>query len=132
MTGSKEAFAKYGVAGKNQRWSWSARSSDGQTVVLTLWQDLVKLSEGVVYYDTFGHRSEEWSDKPGNRERLENLIWARDKCGGLFRVIITVAADTDEFPRRIASCFARPDWTMTLTDLNETTGEFRAKMVPDR
>ena len=58
LSGLKEAFAQFGVAGRNQRWSWSARSDDGETVVLTLWQDLVKVRDGNVHYDTFGHRVE--------------------------------------------------------------------------
>ncbi|MEQ9247460.1 MAG: hypothetical protein RLO21_15870 [Nitratireductor sp.] len=129
MSGLKEAFAKFGVAGRNQRWNWSARSDDGETVVLTLWQDLVKVRDGNVHYDTFGLRVEQWEDTPGNQERLENLIWARDKCEGEFRFVITVAADTEAYPRKIASCFARPDWIMKLSDLDETTGEFRAEKV---
>jgi len=34
-----DAFAYFGAQGKNPRWSWSARSADGKTVVLTMWQD---------------------------------------------------------------------------------------------
>jgi hypothetical protein len=34
MTGLAKAFAAFGAAGKNQRWSWSARTPDNQTVVI--------------------------------------------------------------------------------------------------
>src|ERR1019366_2706519 len=37
--GLAEAFAHFGATGRNQRWSWSARSADGKTVVITLWRD---------------------------------------------------------------------------------------------
>lgn len=63
---------------------------------------------------------------PGNRERIENLKWARDHCDGLFRVVVTVARDTKEIPRHIADCFPKPNLVMRITDLDEETGEFRA------
>jgi hypothetical protein len=38
------------------------------------------------------------------------------------------AADLDERPRQINTCFPR-DWVMRITDLNEATGEFQAVRV---
>jgi hypothetical protein len=71
----------------------------------------------------------EWKDLPGNRERLENLIWARDHCGGRFRVVITVAEDVNARPRKIAKCFPQDKLIMQITKINEQTGEFRAEGV---
>jgi hypothetical protein len=34
------AFAHFGTRPANPRWSWSAVSEDGGTVVLALWRDL--------------------------------------------------------------------------------------------
>ena len=124
-----EAFAYFGAAGKNSRWSWSARSPDGKTVVLTLWADELNYKSVPISYDCFGSKTAIWSDRPGNRERLENLIWARDQCDGLFRVVITVAEDVHAEPRAIKQCHPQRDMVMRLVDLDERTGEFRAEVA---
>jgi hypothetical protein len=41
----QEAFGSFGVKLRNYQWSWSARSEDGNTVVLTVWQDLFRRQE---------------------------------------------------------------------------------------
>ena len=125
-----ECFAHYGATGKNKRWSWSARSPDGKTVVLTLWKDRLVIRDGEVSYADVGVDTRSWQGRPGNRERLENLIWARDNCGGFFRTVITVAKDTNERPRRIHECYLQTNYRMQIQELNEETGEFRAVHVP--
>lgn len=70
-----------------------------------------------------------WVDRPGNRERLRNLIWARDHCQGVFRVVMPRAKDTSVDPREIADCFPKDDLFMRITDLNEETGHFRAVAI---
>jgi hypothetical protein len=78
-------------------------------------------------YDTFKRANlQVWIDRPGNRERIENLIWARDHCNGLFRVVITVAKDPDAEPREIDECYPKDDWLMQITELDESTAQFRA------
>jgi len=126
-----EAFASFdGAAGRNQRWSWSARSADGSTVVIALWKDRFDYSSRPVSYGSVGQGAPPgWTKNPGNRERLENLKWARDHCGGLFRVVVIEAADPNASPRQIASCHPLERITMRITDLDETTGEFRAEML---
>jgi len=123
-----ECFQKFGATGANSRWSWSARSPDGAVVVLTLWKDQIEVQGKTAIYDTFGKNLDKWVDKPGNRERLENLKWARDHCDGLFRVVITTAKDVSANPRAISECYPH-DMQMRLYDLNEDTGEFRATSV---
>ena len=116
--------------GKNSRWSWSARSADGKIVVMTLWQDLLSYRNDAIVYDTFGRNDlHQWMNTPGNRERIDNLKWARDHCDGLFRVVITVAKDVNASPREIAKCFPQERMLMRLVELNEDTGEFRAENV---
>lgn len=130
MTGLAEAFAHFGAAGKNQRWSWSARSADGRTVVLTVWKDGLNYTRKPVVYDTFDRPNlNEWKNLPGNRERLENLLWARDHCEGRFRVVITVAEDVNARPRKIVKCYPQDKLIMQITKINEQTGEFRAESV---
>lgn len=129
---SKEAaFASFGAACKNSRWSWSGRSADGKTVVLTLWRDEFDYGSSPVSYDCFGRATAAWSDRPGNRERLENLVWARDHCDGMFRIVVAVAEDVNANPRRIASCAPQPNMIMRVVKLDEKTGEFRAELVGD-
>jgi hypothetical protein len=41
-----EAFRAYGVEPRNANWSWSGKSADGKTVVVTLWKDEFKGSAG--------------------------------------------------------------------------------------
>jgi hypothetical protein len=126
----QESFAHFSARGSNPRWSWSARSDNGDTVVLTLWKDRLRYSPAGVAYDEFGTaRAEGWMDRPGNRERLANLKWARDHCDGLFKVVVVVAEDTAAQPRKIKECFPQAKLLMRLTDLDESTGEFRAISV---
>jgi hypothetical protein len=109
----------------------SARSPDGATVVLTLWRDEFDYTTTPISYSSFGHKVDLWLTRPGNRERLENLIRARDRCGGLFRVVITVAEDVNAGSRRISSCAPQPRMIMRIVELDETTGEFRAELAGD-
>ena len=130
MSGLAEAFKRAGVVAKNQRWSWSARSSDGNTVVMTLWKDLLDYRVRPIVYSTFDRENlAVWVDRPGNRERLENLIWARDHCDGLFRVVITTAKNVRADTREIEDAHYQERMIMKLVDLNEQTGEFRALNV---
>ena len=124
-----ECFAHFGAKGANPRWSWSARSEDGTVVVITLWKDRLSFDGGAIVYDDMGIDTGAWVDRPGNRERIENLKWARDNCDGYFRAVVTVAEDISAQPRRIADCYPQPRWNMRLVDLNESTGEFRAVHV---
>jgi hypothetical protein len=130
MPGLAEAFAHFGAAGRNQRWSWSARSADGSTVVLTVWKDGLDYTGKPIVYDTFNRPNlNEWKGLPGNRERLDNLIYARDHCEGHFRVVITVAEDVNASPRKIARCYPQDKLLMKITKMDEQTGEFRAESV---
>ncbi len=127
-----EAFAHFNATAKNKRWSRSARSADGKTVIILLWKHLLKLGVKPIVYDTFNRPDpDNWINSPGNRERVDNLIWARDRCDGLFRVVVTVAEDVNAEPRKIKDCYPKDDWVMRITDLNEKTSEFRAVKVDE-
>src|ERR1019366_36650 len=96
-----EAFAHFNATAKNKRWSCSARSADDKTVAILLWKHLLKFEEKPIMYDYFNRPDlHKWVRSPGNRERVHNLIWARDRCEGLFRVVITVAKDENASPRK--------------------------------
>lgn len=127
--GLNSAFGSYGVTLKNPRWSWSGRSEDGSTVVMTFWQDEFTNVPKRMSYNTFGKATELWTNRQGNLERIENLKWARDRCDGLVRVVITVAEDTKASVRSIRSCHPQPNLRMRILELDETSGEFSAELV---
>jgi hypothetical protein len=121
-----EAFAHFnGAKCNNVRWSWSARDPSGCTVVLALWQHMFDYKSRPATYSTFGQPDVE---KDGNKERIENLKWARDHCRGLFRVVIAVAKDK-KAERWEAAIRYPARLIMRLVELDETSGEFRAEMV---
>jgi hypothetical protein len=130
MSGLADAFRRAGVTAKNRRWSWSARSADGKIVVMTLWKDLIDYRSKPIAYSTFDRENLTiWVNRPGNRERLENLIWARERCDGIFRVVIATAKDVNADTREIEDAHYHERLIMKLVELNEDTGEFRAVNV---
>lgn len=128
MPSLSKAFRAFNAKGRNTRWSWSARTPDGR-VVMTLWQDRFVSGQPLTYSNLGSPTLDQWRDKPGNHERLENLKWARDNWGGLMGVVIIRATDVAEVPRSIADAFPRTDLLMKLQDLNDATGEFSAVNV---
>jgi hypothetical protein len=130
LTGLAEAFAAFGAAGKNPRWSWSARTAISQTVVMTFWKDILRFQDNPISYSLFGDdRLDVWKDHLGNRERIDNIKWARDNCDGLMKVVIITAKDETAREREIADCIVQRRMIMKLVDLNEDTGEFSAVNV---
>ena len=128
MVGKIEAYASLGAELKNERWAWSGHSEDGTTVVVTLWDDKIRPVEGGIRYDIFDDPDlESWRTKRGNRERIRDLVLARDKCDGLFRVVVGRANETGNAMLEGSLYEARPDLTMRLIDLDEKTGEFSAE-----
>ncbi len=128
MVGKIEAYASLGAELKNERWSWSGHSADEATVVVTLWQDKIRPVEGGIRYDIFDDPDlESWRTKRGNRERIRDLVLARDRCDGLFRVVVGRVNETGDAMLEGSLYEARPDLTMRLIDLDEKTGEFSAE-----
>ena len=97
-------------------------------MVVTLWQDKIRPVEGGIRYDIFDDPElESWRTKRGNRERIRDLVLARDRCDGLFRVVVGRANETGDAMLEGSLYEARPDLTMRLIDLDEKTGEFSAE-----
>lgn len=119
------AFAHFGTKPRNVQWSWSARSDDGKTVVVTLWQDRFERKNGRLIYAR-PKADLETASKPGFREMVENLAWARDRCDGRFNVIIATAKDKNADPRSISECFPAKT-VMKLTHFDEKSGAFVAE-----
>ena len=129
MVGKVEAYAALGAALKNERWAWSGHSEDGTAVVLTLWADKLRaVPGGGVRYDIFDAPDlDAWRTKRGNRERIRDLVLARERCDGLFRVVVGRVNEAGDAMLEGSVYEARPDLVMRLIDLDEATGEFSAE-----
>lgn len=128
MSGKVEAFARYGVKLKNDRWSWSGISPAGD-VVLGLWQDEFDFRSTPPSYRANAETIALWHDRPGNRERIEHLAHARKNTGGRFRVVVMRAKDITADPREVAEAFARENMNMELVEFDEDSGLFTARLV---
>jgi hypothetical protein len=129
VTSKTKAFAYFKAKPKNPQWSWSAISDTGE-VVITLWRDEINYKTKPVSCDFFGHpKLADWIDRQGNRERIENLKYARDHRDGLFRVVIMAAIDPTAEIRQIKETFPQRKMVWRLVALDEETGEFRAEMI---
>ena len=127
MVGKVEAYAALGAELKNERWAWSGHGPDGRTVAVTLWEDKLREVPGGVRYDIFDDPDlPAWRAKRGNRERIRDLMLARDRCDGLFKVVIGRANAAGD-ARLEGSGDEASDMVMRLIDLDETTGEFSAE-----
>ena len=128
-----ECFEHFGASCKNPQWSWSAKSADGRVVVMCMWQDEITRDGALMVYQSLTPRRGSLTprrgevNRPGAKERLENLKWAREHCDGLVRVVVMRAKDTKEDPRSIAECFPHDKLVMRITHIDEATGEFRAE-----
>ena len=89
----------------------------------------IKENKSNTYHAKVREDAAEWIKRPGNRERLENLKWAKEHCQGLFHVVIGIAEDINARPRKIRECFPQPNLIMKILELDENTGEFRAVSV---
>ena len=129
MATLSECFTHYGAVSRNRRWGWSARSADGKTVVMTFWRDLLNYkTDPVSYGELHPNGPNEWMSRPGNRERIEYLKWARDNLDGILRVVIITAKDTTAVPREIADAHVNDRMIMRIVDFDEATGHFRAEL----
>ncbi len=123
----RDAFGFFKAVAANPRWAWSARSANGKTVVLTWWKDEIAREGGNLIHNTYGHpRLKRMRELLGHYDRIRNLIWAREHCGGLYRVVWCKVKDRKARVRKIVECYPDETLWMRLTQLNETTGEFRS------
>jgi hypothetical protein len=126
----KDAFGFFGAIPVNRQWSWSARSPDGSTVVLTWWKDQEARRDGKLVYDTRNDPNlAEWRNRHGNRDRTRNLAHARDHCGGLFRIVWAKARDPSERVRKTVERYPDETLQMRLIELDQQTGEFLAEEI---
>jgi len=122
-----EAFRTYGVKPRNPNWSWSGRSEDDKTVVVTLWKDEFNGPAGQMTYARPDRG--DWSDGPGFRYFIEDLVWARDNCEGVVRVIVANPKDERGQTRRIADCYPQERLVMRVIHADPATGAFRLDQI---
>jgi hypothetical protein len=120
-----EAFEHFGVVPRNIQWSWSARSEERRTVVVTVWQDQFFRRNGKLLCE-HPPFAEQVRRRPGFGELMENLTWARDHCEGRLKVIIAKARDIGADPRSIETCFPSK-MTLKLIDFDPSTGAYTAE-----
>ena len=97
-----EAYRQAGYRIANPRNQWSARKPDGSAVALTVWADQIDKAAEPWVVDTRGHpRYAEWAGRQGNTIRKRDIAHALAACGGRVDLILCVAVDPGEQPRRI-------------------------------
>ena len=85
MPGLKRAFGHFGTRPINIRWSVSGRSPDGRTVAMVLWQHRLDYKTKPIPYSHFGwHQLLNHNTEKSTKERVADLLWARDLVGGYF------------------------------------------------
>jgi hypothetical protein len=113
-----EAFAYFGAEPRNTYWSWSGRSSDGQTVVVTLWDHEQGMIRG-----RFSFKDRPDMSKLGAQWLVKDLKWALDHCNGRVHVIRAFAKDPKARELKIDYC-EPASYTMKVAYLDLETGEY--------
>ena len=126
----RACFDFFGVTPKNPRWSWSGRSPDGKTVAVTFWNDEFE-NGGRTYRSDPSRREGKWIGSPAHKELIENLIWSRDHCDGVLRIIIATPKNAKASPRAIHECYPQKRLKMRITHLDDTTGDFITQRIED-
>jgi hypothetical protein len=96
---------------------------------MTFWADRLNYKTTPISYGEVDAVGLSWVTSLGNKERFENLLWARDKLGGLMRVVIIRAADVNALQRKIREAYVNDQLVMRLVQLNESTGHFTAEAI---
>jgi hypothetical protein len=124
-----KCFAHFGAVCASRRFSKSAVTQDGQTVVVAMWEDEVqRLGDRVVYESRYKPRLK-GKVRGVDSELIANLKWARDHCFGLVRVVMLAAEDVTAEPRKIACCYPNDSLVMRITGFDSHTRTFRAESV---
>jgi hypothetical protein len=121
-----KAFRELGTNPKNRFRSWSARSTDGGTVAVTLWKDELRGPAGSMVY--WRHGWGDWNRSNG-RSFFEDLIWAVLNCGAVVSVIVVVRDRGPDLRVRTADCYPAKNLMMRVTHLDPVAGAFRLEQV---
>ena len=124
-----ECFAHFGAVCASRRFSKSAVTQDGQTVVVAMWEDEVQRDGDRVVYESRYKPKLKGKVRGVNSELVANLKWARDHCFGLVRVVMVAAEDVTAEPRKITGCYPDDSLVMRITGFDSYTRTFRAESV---
>jgi len=122
-------FTHFGAVCASNRFSKSAVTQDGQTVVVAIWEDEVQRDGERVIYQSRYRPALKGKSRRVDSELMANLKWAKEHCGGLVRVVILTAQDVTAEPRKIMYCYADDSLIMRITELDCRTRTFRAESV---
>jgi hypothetical protein len=122
-----DCFKHFGAVCASRRYSRSAISKDGQTVVVAMWDDEIRREGGRIIYETRYKPALKGKSRGVDSECIANLKWACAHCGRLVRVVILTAKDSGANPRAILYCYPDDSLVMRITYLNIHTGAFRAE-----
>jgi hypothetical protein len=124
-----ECFTHFGAVCASRRFSRSAITRDGQTVVVAMWEDEVRREGDRVIYESRYRPTLKGKSRGVDSELIANLKWARDHCDGYVRVVILTAEDVTADPRKIRYCYADDSLIMRITEFDCRTRTFRAESV---
>ena len=124
-----ECFAHFGAVCASRRFSKSAVTQDGQTVVVAMWEDEVQRDGDRVVYELRYKPKLKGKVRGVDFELVANLKWARDHCFGLVRVVMVAAEDVTAEPRKITGCYPDDSLVMRITGFDSYTRTFRAESV---
>jgi hypothetical protein len=124
-----ECFGHFGAVCASRRFSRSAVSRDGQTVVVAVWDDELQREGDRVVYETRYRPTLKGKLRGVDSEWIANIKWARARCESLVRVVILTAEDAKANPRKVRYCYPDDSLITRITHFNNRTGELRAESV---
>ena len=124
-----ECFGHFGAVCASRRFSRSAVSQDGRTVVVAVWDDELQRLGGRVVYETRYRPTLKGKLRGVDSEWIANIKWARGHCESLVRVVILTAEDAKANPRTVRYCYPDDSLIMRITHFNGRTGELRAESL---
>jgi hypothetical protein len=124
-----ECFTHFGAVCASRRFSRSAITQDGETVVVTMWEDELRREGDRVIYEPRYRPTLKGKSRAVDSELVANVKWALDHCDGYVRVVILTAEDVRANPREIRYCYPDDSLVMRIMEFDARTRTFRAESV---
>jgi hypothetical protein len=122
-------FTHFGAVCASSRFSRSAITQDGQTVVVTMWEDEVRREGDRIVYESRYRPILKGKSRRADTELIANLKWARDHCNGFVRVVVLTAEDVTADQRKIRYCYPDDSLIMRITEFDPESRTFRAESI---
>ena len=125
-----DCFSVFDARMWNTRQAWSGISEDRKTVVITLWQDKIKiLGDRLVFSTEVEGDLKVWKARLGHKWRMKHIRYALDKCGGRFRAILLFPEYKKGAKKTTKARYPQENIWWRITDFNDDTGEYTAEFV---